>query len=658
MRAAGEGHAPELRVGGYLPIESYGAIGNLRTVALVGIDGSIDWCCLPHVDRPSVFAAILDHRRGGRFRVAAVGAERSSQHYLENTNVLQTTFETGVGRLTLTDFMPLRGSILGAGVPPTAPELHRVLRCEAGDVDVEVEWAPRFDYGRGATVIEALPGGFIARAGGERLTLGGLPSAEAQAADDEFGPVLRARFRLSAGEQVGLIARYGTEHAACTLQECFAALDETAEAWREWAHHCEHEEECAFGGPWHPQVVRSGLLLKLLTHPDTGAIAAAPTTSLPEEIGGVRNWDYRFSWIRDSAFAAQALCALGHRAEGLDFLGWAQQVSMIRGEHERGLQIMYGLHGETELPEVVLEHLEGYRGSRPVRIGNGAAKQRQLDIYGELLGSAYEMVRMGGRLDPPLMSFLSRVADEAAAAWRDADRGIWEVRGGPRHFVYSKVMCWVALDRAVRMAERWGLPGQVGVWRREREAVRHAVLTQGFDPSQGAFVQSFGSTALDASNLLIPILEFLPFDDPRVQGTIDRTLEHLTLDGLVYRYLADDGIPGGEGAFVLCTFWLAEALALSGRVSEAREIFSGMARRVNHLGLLAEEIDPETGAFLGNFPQAFSHIGLINSALYLAHLHGQKTPAPAPVGTREHREETGHEAQAAGEPAGRSAGPA
>ena len=645
---AGAGHAPELRVGGYLPIESYGAIGNLRTVALVGIDGSIDWCCLPHVDRPSVFAAILDHRRGGRFRVAAVGVERSDQQYLENTNVLQTTFTTAAGRLTLTDFMPLRGSILGAGVPPTAPELHRILRCDAGDVDVEVEWSPRFDYGRAATRIEIVPGGFVAHAGGERLTLGGIPSVDVPAAADEFGPVLRARFRLSAGEEVGLVARYGTEHAACTMQECFAALHETVHAWREWAHHCEHEDGCAFGGPWHGQIIRSALTLKLLTHPDTGAVAAAPTTSLPEEIGGVRNWDYRFSWIRDAAFTAQALCALGHRAEALDFLGWAQRVSCLEGERSFQLQIMYGIHGETDIPEIELDHLEGYRGSRPVRIGNGAAKQRQLDIYGELLSSAYEMVRMGGSLEPPMVAFLAGAADRAAAVWRESDRGIWEVRGGPRHFVYSKVMCWVALDRAVRMAERGMLPGRSGVWRRERDAIREAVLTNGFDRSQGAFVQSFGSNALDASNLLIPIMEFLPFDDPRVQGTIDRTLQDLTVDGLVYRYRTEDGIPGGEGAFVLCTFWMAEALALSGREAEAWDIFSGMAGRANHLGLLAEEIDPATGAFLGNFPQAFSHIGLINSALYLAHLHGQQTPAPAPVGTREHREETGHTTEVAG----------
>lgn len=321
---------------------------------------------------------------------------------------------------------------------------------------------------------------------------------------------------------------------------------------------------------------------------------------------------------------------------------------MHRGERDWGLQIMYGLHGQTELPEAELPHLEGYRGSRPVRIGNGAAKQKQLDIYGELLGSAYEFVRLGGKLDPPLMAFLSRVADRAAAVWREPDYGIWEVRGDPRHFVYSKVMCWVALDRAVRMAERFGLRGQVRVWKREREAVRSAILAEGYDRRVGAFVQSFGSTALDASNLLIPIMELLPFDDPRVQGTLDRTLEQLTENGLVYRYRADDGLPGGEGAFLLCTFWLVDALALSGRLEQAREVFAATAQRANHVRLFAEEIDPRTGAFLGNFPQAFSHIGLINAALYLDRAEGRLGAAPAPVGSREHREETGHDAGAAG----------
>jgi GH15 family glucan-1,4-alpha-glucosidase len=638
---------PERTADGYLPIEHYGAIGNLRTVALVGLDGSIDWCCLPELDRPSTFGAILDSKRGGRFRVAPAGRWRSEQRYLEATNVLETLFEAGGGRLSVTDFMPLHGSILGAGDPLTAPEIHRILRCEQGEVEVEVEWSPRFDYARAVPRVARLTGGFVAEANGERVTLGGLPADAVEIAEGEGGPVLHARIRLPAGERMVLVTRYGSPDARAALNESLSALETTIHAWREWAHHCERPEECAFAGEWHPQVIRSGLALKLLTHPETGAIAAAATASLPENIGGVRNWDYRFTWIRDAAFTAQALFAVGHRAEALDFLKWAHGVSSVKGDRPFGLQIMYGLHGETELPEFDLEHLEGYRGSRPVRIGNGAAKQRQLDIYGELLGSAYELVRMGRALDPPLMAFLSRVADQACDVWREPDYGIWEVRGGPRHFVYSKVMVWVALDRAVRMAERWGLPGRVGMWRRNRDAVRQAILAEGYDRRVGAFVQSFGSSVLDASNLLIPIVEFLPFDDPRVQGTIDRTLERLTENGLVYRYLADDGLPGGEGAFGLTTFWMVDALALSGRLEEAREMFEGVARRANHVGLYSEEFDPRTGAFLGNFPQAFSHIGFINSALYLARAEGRIAPAPAPVGSQEHGEETGHDTGAA-----------
>lgn len=550
---------PERTADGYLPIEHYGAIGNLRTVALVGLDGSIDWCCLPELDRPSVFGAILDSKRGGHFRVAPVGQWRSQQRYLENTNVLETIFEAERGRLSVTDFMPLYGSILGADDPHTAPEIYRILRCEQGEVEVAVEWVPRFDYARATPRIRPVKDGFAADADGQSLTLGGLPADAVEIAGGESGPILRARFELSAGDHLALVTRYGLPEARAELGQSLSVLETTVQAWREWAHHCERPEECAFAGAWHPQVMRSGLALKLLTHPDTGAIAAAATTSLPEDIGGVRNWDYRFTWIRDAAFTSQALFALGHRAEALDFLNWAHRVCMAKGEGPSGLQIMYGLHGEKELPEFDLEHLEGYRGSRPVRIGNGAAKQKQLDIFGELLGSAYELVRFGARLDPSLMAFLSRVADRACDAWQEPDYGIWEVRGGPRHFVYSKVMIWVALDRAVRMAERWGLPGRVGMWRQHREAVREEVLAKGYDRKVGAFVQSFGSKALDASNLLIPVLEFLPFDDPRVQGTIDRTLEQLTENELVYRYRADDGLPGGEGAFGLTTFWMGPA---------------------------------------------------------------------------------------------------
>ncbi|MBA4160140.1 MAG: glycoside hydrolase family 15 protein, partial [Gemmatimonadetes bacterium] len=359
---------------------------------------------------------------------------------------------------------------------------------------------------------------------------------------------------------------------------------------------------------------------------------------------GVRNWDYRYCWIRDASLTVQALIALGHETEALDFLLWSERVSQAKAEEGWHLQIMYGLDGETELDEVELTHLEGYRGSRPVRIGNGAAKQRQLDTYGELLNSAYELVRRGVELDPTMRTFLRSLADGACADWNEPDYGIWEVRGGAEHFTYSKLLVWLALDRAVHLSDIIGADAEADVarWRDTRELVRTQILERGYDRETNSFVQSFGTRAPDAANLLIPLYELLPFDDPRVQGTIDRTLNELTENGLVYRYHADDGLPGPEGAFGLCTFWLVDALALSGRIDEAWHIFEGIAGRANHVGLLPEQFDAQSGGFLGNFPQAFTHIGLINSRIYLAHAEGKTIPGPPALGTPEHRRAIGH----------------
>ena len=620
------------RIDGYAAIEDYGVIGNLRTAALVAMDGAIDWCCMPELDSPSVFGALLDARIGGRFVVRPAGPYEVEQVYVSDTNVLETRFRAAAGQVTVTDFMPLRGSIVGCDDPETRDELHRIVHCDSGTVDLEIEWSPRFGYAAEPTRIERVAHGYLAVQGRAHAVLGGLPSIDARLESDTLGSVVRAVGTIRAGSRWTLVMRYGSRDAAHSDELGARALSETIATWRNWVS--VPTSDRSWARDCVPMVIRSELALKLLTHPTTGAIAAAATTSLPESIGGVRNWDYRFTWIRDAAFTVQALMAVGHRAEALDFLSWAERAAMSKDD-VWGLQIMYGLRGETELPERTLDHLSGYRNSAPVRIGNAAARQRQHDIYGELMAAAHRFSTSGGMLEPDLLSFLSRVADQASVAWPLPDEGIWEVRREPRHYVYSKVMVWVALDRAIRLTMQTAMRGNVARWTRERDAVHQAVLAQGVDPDLGAFIQAYGSSALDASNLLIPIMEFLPAHDPRVLRTIDLTLERLTDRGMVYRYLTDDGLPGSEGAFGLCTFWLVDALALCGRVDEAWNLFGGMAQRANHLGLYAEEIDPRSGAFLGNFPQAFTHIGLINSVLYLARAEGRHARAtPEPIGRR------------------------
>jgi GH15 family glucan-1,4-alpha-glucosidase len=620
----------------YKPISDYAVIGNLRTVALIGRDGSIDWCCFPHLDRGSVFAAILDAKRGGRFKVSAPGIEMGEQQYVKDTNVLETRFVSGGGRLTVTDFMPLSGDIHVCGRSNAPHEIHRVLHAEGEDREVEIEWSPRFDYARAIPRIEKKGNGWIAAGPADTMTLCGVE--DARISDEGFGPVLRSRFRIRSGDRRVIVTRWGSEDTDLPPEDSITMSRETAAIWEEWAHREGVVRAEEWAGEWLPMVVRSELLLKLLTHADTGAIAAAPTTSLPETIGGVRNWDYRYTWIRDASLTVQALVSMGHKSEAIELLYWMERVSAARCEEEWNLQIMYGLHGESDLDEKGLEHLEGYRGSRPVNIGNGAAKQFQLETYGELLNTGYELVRRGKKLEPKLSEFIGRVVEHLLGVWEKPDYGIWEMRAGARHFTYSKIMAWVALDRAILLAERHGFQGDAVQWRRERETVRGQILENGYNRDLGAFTLAYDSRDLDAANLRIPLLEFLPIDDPRVQGTIDRTIEQLTEKGLVYRYHTDDGLPGEEGAFGLCSFWLSDALALSKRLDEAWEFFTTMARHANHVGLFSEQIDPATGEFLGNFPQAFTHIGFINSLLYLAYGEGKKIPEHAPIGSSLHRE--------------------
>jgi GH15 family glucan-1,4-alpha-glucosidase len=622
----------------YVAIEDHGAIGNLRTVGLVARDGAIDWLCLPDLDAPSVFASLLDPDRGGRFRIAPTGRTRlGEQRYLEDTNVLETSFDAPGGRLVVTDLLPLAGSLDDPGASRTEPAVHRIVGAEGGEVEVTVEFAPRFGYGDARTQLVRTDHGWLAWAGGDALSLSGLDDGEV--VDDGVGPVLRAPLRLRAGERRALVVRWGAQPSAVSLDASQQALEETVTAWREWVHKAEATGSRDWAAPHSGLVVRSELALKLLTHADTGAIAAAATTSLPEEIGGVRNWDYRYSWVRDAGLAAQALYALGHRAEAQAFISWAERAARDSGHHDWGLQIVYGLHGQTELEEMELPGLAGFRRSAPVRVGNGAVDQLQLDIYGELISAAYEIVRLGGELDDDARAFLPTVADESIDAWQRQDYGLWELRNGPFTFVYSKVMVWMGLDRALRLARRGVIDGDVDRWRTTAEEIVEDVLAKGFDPELGAFTQSYERAVLDASNVLLPLQEFLPSDDPRVQQTLDRTLEGLTEGGLVYRYHADDGVAGGEGAFGLCTFWLADALALSGRIDEALELFDGMVGAANHVGLYSEQLDPATGTFLGNFPQAFTHLGLINSSLYLAAAQGREIPLPSLIGSDAHRQD-------------------
>jgi GH15 family glucan-1,4-alpha-glucosidase len=634
-------HASRDRTGrlddGYLPIEDYGAIGNLRTISLVGRDGSIDWCPLPGLGDGTVFAGLLDHQRGGHFRVRPAGASIGEQAYVPRTNVLETTFSDGDATLVVTDCMPLRGRLDGIGGSTGDPAVHRLLRADGGDVEVEVDWSPRFDYAAGMPQMMAIEGGFLAWAGDDCLTLTGVTADEVSLVEDGLATSLRARFTLGAGEERALVTRWGPDLVDDGLDDTRAVIDRAVECWQQWVDGAEASSSRSWAAPHEDLIVRAELVLKLLSHGDTGAIAAAATTSLPEEIGGVRNWDYRYSWIRDAALCAQALHALGHGAEAHAFVEWAERSAREHRTEQRAIQLMYGLHGETDLGERDLPNLEGYRRSSPVRTGNGAVDQLQLDIFGELISAVYELVRVGDDVSDDILEFLPEVADDACRQWQERDYGLWELRNGPFHFVYSKVMVWMGLDRAIALADAGVIDGDVERWKATTEAVREEVLAKGFDEELGAFRQTYERAVLDASNLLFPLLEFLPFDDPRVRANLDASLEGLTEEGLVHRYFADDGIAGGEGAFGLCNFWLVDALAMGGRVEEARELFERMAGHANHLGLFSEEIDPGTGGFLGNFPQGFTHMGLINSALYLAYAEGRESPVPDPIGSDEHR---------------------
>lgn len=597
---------------GETAIAEYALISDCHSAALVSSAGSIDWLCRPRFDSPSIFGRLLDPS-AGHFSIALASEFTATRRYLERTMVLETTFSATDGTAVVIDAMALdpteHGHDLGAGAPRV---LFRRILCNDGEVPILVEFAPRPEYGLISPLLIATPDGVASRGGALRSLL----STDRTASID--GSTATFEFTLKAGESASFALQSrlsfdADQPQAWSQDQIASGIDGTVEAWRTWSGVHQNYE-----GPWEDLVYHSGRVLQALMYQPTGAIVAAPTTSLPEEVGGERNWDYRYAWVRDASFTLDALWVAACPDEALKFFSWMTGAVASQITGGRDLQIMFGIGGEHDLSERTLPHLSGWRDSRPVRVGNGAWNQRQLDVYGELLDAAYRLRDQLAEIDDATRAFLVQVADAAAARWQEQDQGIWEVRGEPRDFLYSKLMCWVALDRAIDMASLIGGEDRVEDWTRTREEIRTAILDKGWSEKAGAFTQYFGGEDLDASNLMMAIVGFLPADDPRMLATIEATERDLTDDrGLVFRYRAEegvDGLAGTEGTFLLCTFWLAEALARAGKVERAREVFERAIAFANDVGLLSEEVDEQTGELLGNFPQAFSHIGLINAA--------------------------------------------
>ncbi|MER5886338.1 glycoside hydrolase family 15 protein [Streptomyces sp. NPDC001941] len=588
-------------------IEDYALIGDLQTAALVGRDGSVDWLCLPRFDSAACFAALLGDEENGHWRIAPRGADVCTRRgYAGDSLVLETFWETATGTVKVVDFMPQRD---------TAPDVVRIVEGVSGTVEMEAVLRLRFDYGRVVPWVRRTDGHRVAVAGPDAAWLRSVPEVRTWGQ----GYSTCSSFTVEAGEQVAFVLTWHPSHEPRPdLVDPFEALEHSLEDWKEWAGRCDYD------GPYRSAVMRSLITLKALTFAPTGGIVAAATTSLPEDLGGVRNWDYRYCWLRDSTLTLGALLEAGYLDEAASWRDWLLRA--IAG-NPADLQIMYGLGGERRLPELELPWLGGYAGSTPVRIGNGAVDQTQIDVYGEVVDSLFLAHQAGlppkehaWKLQLSLLGFLE-------SAWREPDEGLWEVRGPKRHFVHSKVMAWVAADRVVRLLEQEPhLGGDAERWRAMREAIHQEVCEKGYDPERNTFTQSYGSRELDAATLLIPRVGFLPPDDPRVVGTVEAVRDELAADGFVRRYSTEDGaegaavdgLPGQEGTFLVCSFWLADALRMTGRDKEARELFERLLGLCNDVGLLAEEYDPVARRQLGNFPQAFSHIGLVCTALALA----------------------------------------
>jgi GH15 family glucan-1,4-alpha-glucosidase len=591
----------------YKPISDYGVIGNLRTVALVGTDGSVDWFCFPHFDSPSVFAALLDRDKGGRFQISPTGETTRKQLYLPETNVLISRFLSRRGVAEVTDFMPL-------GTGRDRVPLDCLVRRAAvirGNVDFELTCEPAFDYAREIPRARLRPGGAVFEGASLQLGLTTRVPLELK------GHAVTGRFTLGEGDSGWFLLQALSSSRTRRLpaigrDRLENALQETMRYWRDWS------ARSTYRGRWREMVSRSALVLKLLTFEPTGAIVAAPTLGLPEVIGGTRNWDYRYTWIRDAAFTLYAFLRLGFIEEVRAFMNWLlARTSDLKPDGS--LRPVYRIRGGHDLPEEVLDHLEGYQGSRPVRIGNAAVDQLQMEIYGALLDAVYLYNKHGDPISYDLWSSLRRILDWLTENWQRPDNGIWEVRSEARHFVFSNMMCWVAFDRAIRVAEKRGFPADLEHWRATRDAIYEHIMREGWDKKRGAFVQCYGERALDASVLLMPLVFFVSAKDPRMVATLEAIRTELVSDSLVRRYSLEetsDGLPGREGTFSLCSFWLVEALTRAGRLDEARLIFEKALGYASRLGLYAEEIGP-AGESLGNFPQAFTHLALISAAVNL-----------------------------------------
>jgi alpha,alpha-trehalase len=604
-------------------IADHALLSDRHSSALVDRSGSVEWLSFPRFDSPSVFGRLLSPD-AGHWSITPSGDWTSARRYLDRTLVLETTFTTATGVLVLTDLLALGpnngGHRLGTNVPHL---LVRRVACNSGSVEVNISYAPRPEYGLVVPLLAHVDGGVTARGGAEWLVLTAPLDLQL-----ERGTAY-SRLTLNAGQTIYLALHRSTlEQTPAHIwseSELAATVNASVADWQSWS-----DIHQTYDGPWRDLVWTSGRVLQGLSFQPSGAIVAAATTSLPEVVGGERNWDYRYSWVRDASFTMQALWVAACPDEASNFFEFMTTAAASSIGPHMGLQIMFGVGGEHDLTERELHHLTGWQDSRPVRVGNGAWNQRQIDVYGEVLGAAAQLSEHIDTIDEDTRRFLIACADAAAASWTEKDRGIWEVRGDPQHFVYSKVMCWVALDRAIALSDLLNAADRVDSWKQQRDQIWETVMGEAWSNEAGAFTQYIGSTALDAANLMMAIVGFLPATDSRMLATIDVIEERLTDDrGLVYRYRnenAIDGLAGDEGTFLLCTFWLAEALALADQVDRARAVFERAAAYANDLGLLAEEVNADTGELLGNFPQAFSHIGLVNAAWEISEAERRAVP--------------------------------